>query len=77
MKIEKIEEFNCCHSFVQDCVSFILPFDERKFICITHLVGIKFHISSPTTTKILGKKSIALLLIFYMNLIIRCLNIGM
>ena len=56
MKIEKIEEFNCCHSFVQDCVSFILPFDERKFVCITHLVGIKFHIFISYNNKNFGQK---------------------
>ena len=39
-----IEEFNCCHSFVQSCVNFFLPLEERKFVCSTHLVGRKFHI---------------------------------
>ena len=39
-----IEEFSCCHSFVQSCVNFLLPLEERKFVSITHLVGGKFHI---------------------------------
>ena len=41
---------------MQDCVSFILPFDERKFICITHLVGTKFHIFISYNKKNLGEK---------------------
>ena len=71
-----IEEFNCCHSFVQSCINFLLPLEERKFICITHLVG-GFISSFLTTKKISREKLISLLLIFYINFIIGYLNTGM
>ena len=40
-KMEKvvIEEFDCCHSFIESCVCFILPLNERIFVHVTHLVG--------------------------------------
>ena len=40
-KVEKvvIEEFDCCHSFIESCVRFILPLSERKCVHVTHLVG--------------------------------------
>ena len=40
-KMEKvvIEEFDCCHSFIERCVCFILPLNERIFVHVTHLVG--------------------------------------
>ena len=34
-----IEEFDCCHSFIESCVRFILPLSERKFVHVTHSVG--------------------------------------
>ena len=40
-----VEEFDVCHKFVENCVEYILPPNEREFVNISHLVGSKeFHI---------------------------------
>ena len=31
--------FDCCHSFIESCVYFILRLIGRKFVHVTHLVG--------------------------------------
>ena len=34
-----VEEFDVCHNFMTDCVRYILPFNYRKFVHLTHLVS--------------------------------------
>ena len=34
-----VEEFDVCHKFMSDCVQYILPLKDRKFVNLTHVVG--------------------------------------
>ena len=34
-----VEEFDVCHKFMESCVQHILPFNEREFVSLTHLVS--------------------------------------
>ena len=36
-----VEEFHVCHKFVENCVEYILPPNEREFVNISHLGGSK------------------------------------
>ena len=74
-KMEKvvIEEFDCCHSFIESCVRFILPLNERKFVHVTHLAGEdKFFILFP-----LIRNNSILTLITLLRTLLKNLKIGM
>ena len=34
-----IDEFDVCHNFMSDCIRYILPLNQRKFVQLSHLAG--------------------------------------